>query len=72
MNSPIKFCSVASLTHEIHEDSASALIEEKELHQKFSTVRKHGTEIFLLNKDELSQVINEMRMPVETRNHPAT
>ena len=54
------------IAHEIHEDSASALIREKELHQKFNTFRKYGTEIFLLNKDELSQVSNEMRIPGET------
>jgi hypothetical protein len=60
------------IAHEIHEDSASALKREKDLHQKFSTFRKHGTEIFLLNKDELSQVINEMVMPAVTvrGNHP--
>jgi len=48
------------IAHEVHEDSASALKREKELHQKFSTSRKHGTEIFLLNQVELRQVINEM------------
>jgi hypothetical protein len=60
------------IAHEIHEDSAGALIREKELHQKFSAFRKHNTEIFLLNKDGLSQVINEMVMPAVTAhgNHP--
>ena len=60
------------IAHEIHEDSAGALIREKELHQKFSAFRKHNTEIFLLNKDGLSQVINEMVMPAVTvrGNHP--
>ena len=54
------------ISHEIHEVSTSALIKEKELHQKFNTFRKHGTEIFLLNQDELSQVIKEMVIPSET------
>ena len=48
------------VAHEVHTDSQAALKREKELHRRFAAYRRLGTEIFLLNRIELQQVMDSM------------